>query len=408
MTNNKRLIGIFIFGIITLILSLRFFMQIQQIEVSFIQTIMVALLCFVVFSAMMYTVYKSHSVDMKRVDKLATKYELTMILYDLLKKLAHEEDTHSIYESILLAASKAIPSCEFGSIILSKDDKMVFEASFGFKHDYLQLIEFDVEETALYKNTEGKMDRAIIIPEILSINEEESTKEFVDILKKIGVDKIRSTISAPIFVGDINIGSINLDSTTSNCFDEQDIETLEIFALEVSKFVQLHRVNELNRKMSRYDDLTQIFNRGFCKKEIKQLIEKKTPFKIVSADLNRLKFINDEYGHDIGDQYLLSFVNITKLFIDEQVIFSRYGGDEFMLVFPQTDLLAVKVIMDDITNYLNTHLIEDNDKSITVSFSYGIASFPEDTVTYDDLLKIADARMYEAKSIYKGASINKI
>jgi len=401
MTNNKRLIGIVLFGIGLNFIMFRFFIQLLGIDVSFVQTMVLGLVNLVVLGALLFGIFKMHSVDVKRVDKLSSKYELTVILYDLLKKLANEEDTHSVYESILMAAAKAIPTCEFGSIILMHNEKMVFEASFGFNEDYLGLIEFDIAETALYKQTQGKMDRAILIPDILSINQEESSKKFVEVLKQIGVANIRSTIAAPIYVGDINIGSINLDSSVPNCFTEEDIETLELFGLEVSKFVQLHRISEMNRKMSRYDDLTKIFNRGYCKKEIKRLIKEQVSFVLVSLDLNRLKFINDEYGHDVGDNYLLTFVKMSKIFIQENVIFSRYGGDEFILVFPEADQLSVKVVMDDICNYMNTHSIDVIDQNIYVSFSYGIALYPEDSTAYDELLKLADARMYIAKNDYK-------
>lgn len=407
MRNRNRLIGILITGIILQVFLFYSYIAFLGVQISFIQVIILSAIGIVINGLIILTIYKSHAIDAERVNKLTSKYELTIILFNLLKGLSHEEDTHKIYESILKAAARAIPSCEFGSIILAKEGKMRFESSFGFNHDYLELVELDIENTALYKKTNGKMDHAIIVSDILSVNDANQDEENVRIFKKIGIDRIRSTITAPISVGNSVIGSINLDSSLADCFNEEDIETLEIFALEVGKFVQLHQMNELNRKMSRYDDLTKTYNRGYCKSEIKQLLAKGMPFSIVSIDLNRLKVINDAYGHDIGDVYLLTFVQITNIFIDKNVFFSRYGGDEFILIFPHADLVAIKVVLEDISNYLKMHPIEKNKELINVSFSYGIASFPEDTRTYDELLKIADGRMYESKNKYRESLLDK-
>lgn len=406
MKNINRLVGILCIGIILQVFLFYVYITLIGVQISILQIIVLCVIGIVINGIVITAIYKSHSVDADRVSKLTSKYELTIILFNLLKNLSHEEDTHKIYESILRAAAKAIPSCEFGSIILEKDNKMRFEASFGFNHDYLELVELDIEDTALYKMTNGKMDHAIIVSDILTVNDANMEEENIQIFRKIGIDRIRSTITAPISVGNSVIGSINLDSSLTDCFDEEDIETLEIFALEVGKFVQLHQMNELNRKMSRYDDLTKTFNRGYCKGEIKQLLEADKPFSIVSIDLNRLKVINDAYGHDIGDVYLLTFVQITNIFIDKNVFFSRYGGDEFILIFPHADLVAIHVVMEDISNYLKMHPIEKNEEQIKVSFSYGIASYPDDTRTYDELLKIADGRMYISKNKYKESQLN--
>lgn len=401
MQNMNRLVGIVFAGIAVQFFVLWAILSGFSFSVTFLHIFVLTISVLCINGIILLAVYKSHSVDTNRVKKLASKYELTIILFNLLKSLSHEEDTHKIYESILRAAAKSIPSCEYGSIILSRNGKMIYEASFGFNHEYLKIIELNLEDTALYKMTNGKMDHAIIVKDIINVNDKAENKDNIEIFKKIGIDKIKSTVSAPISVGDRVIGSINLDSIVQNCFDEEDIETLEIFALEVGKFVQLHQMNELNRQMSRYDDLTKTYNRAYCKGEIKQLIESKIPFHIVSVDLNGLKIINDAFGHDLGDVYLLNFVQITQVFIPQNVIFSRYGGDEFILIFPRTEILSIQVVMEDIAKYLKAHPVEKEGKTITISFSYGISSFPEETTSYDELLKIADAKMYEAKKHYR-------
>lgn len=335
------------------------------------------------------------------LNSLYGKYHTTVILYSLLKKLADVDEPKDIYKQILEAAVEAIPKASSGSVLMGKYGKMVFEASFGFDHDYLELVELDVRETSLYKLTDGKMDRPVIIPDVLSINDTQLEDGKIDMFKKAGTDKVRSSISAPIIIAKSVQGSINLDSTETNCFKERDIEILELFALEVGKFVQLHQALELNQTMSRYDALTEVYNRGYCKQLIKDLMEEETEFIVVSTDLNNLKEVNDMYGHDVGDKLIKSFVDNMRLFLPDDVIFARYGGDEFIFVFPGYEEVNALVVMDDAKNYFDNHSITDKGPLISVSFSYGLSSFPKESREYDVLLKNADERMYREKRNYK-------
>jgi diguanylate cyclase (GGDEF)-like protein len=196
---------------------------------------------------------------------------------------------------------------------------------------------------------------------------------------------------------------ISLDSTNVNEFDQDDVEILELFAFEVSKFVQMHETMELNLIMSRYDELTHICNRRYGREQLKRFIKMETPFVLVSVDLNNLKEVNDMYGHDVGDALIKCFVNNAKLFIGNDVVLSRYGGDEFWMIFPNHTALEARVILDDIKNYLLNQVIIKEGPPISVSFSYGLVEFPQEATNYDELLKIADQRMYENKRKHKVA-----
>lgn len=329
------------------------------------------------------------------------KHQLTSILYDLLKALADMENQNDVYKMVLDAAKKAIPSAKFGSVIMSNNGRFKFESSFGFKHEYLELIELNIEDTALYISTNGKMDKSVIISDILAINSGDIEKETIDLFLKAGVSKIRSTVSAPISIGKITVGCINLDSDRVNCFKKDDKEMLELFAYEVSKVVELHQTLELNKNMSRIDDLTKIYNRGYSNQIIKELIVDKKPFVLVSVDLDNLKVTNDVYGHDAGDRLIVNFVNNMKLFLPNEVLFSRYGGDEFVLIFEGKTVLEASVVMEDAKKFFEAYTIENDLAPIYVSFSYGVSSYPDETGTYDQLLKLADTRMYEQKRISK-------
>lgn len=335
------------------------------------------------------------------LNSLYGRYQTTVILYDLLKKLADVEEPKDIYQQIIEAAAEAIPTATAGSVIMGKYGKMIYEASYGFNHEYLELIELDIHDTALYKMTEGKMDKTVIVSDILTLSDHNKDDSKSDMFRKAGADKIRSSISAPIIIAKSVEGSINLDSTEPNCFKEKDKELLELFALEVGKFVQLHQTLELNQNMSRFDALTKIYNRGYCEQAIKELMFNDDKFILISADLNNLKEVNDMYGHEVGDLLITSFVNNMRLFLPDDVVFARYGGDEFIFVFPNYDELNALVVMDDASNYFDNHTIREQGPPVSVSFCYGVSQFPKESEDYDQLLKMADDRMYKQKRKYK-------
>ncbi len=350
--------------------------------------------------AYMFRDYSNLFLSFKRFDR---NHYTTTILYELLKELAGMENKEEIYHRILEAALEAIPSGSMGSILLKHDDYYIYESSKGFNHEYLELIQLKEEETSLYKLTDGKMDRTAVVKDIQMLNAGDIDEVQIDLFSKAGSNKVKSSITAPIKLKQHVIGMISLDSTNVNEFDQDDVEILELFAFEVSKFVQMHETMELNLIMSRYDELTHICNRRYGREQLKRFIKMETPFVLVSVDLNNLKEVNDMYGHDVGDALIKCFVNNAKLFIGNDVVLSRYGGDEFWMIFPNHTALEARVILDDIKNYLLNQVIIKEGPPISVSFSYGLVEFPQEATNYDELLKIADQRMYENKRKHKVA-----
>ncbi len=381
---------------------------ISYILIDQLQGIHLALLIFIVmianwiiFGSAVTLLVKRYFSAYSEIRDIYSKYQMNKILYDLLKVLASVEESEDFYSLILEAATKAIPKAKFGSIIMNDLGKMTFKAAVGFNMDYLELIEMDIQDTVLYRQTNGKMDRPIIVSDILAEDLSQIDERIVDLLSSSGVKKVRSTMSVPIIISNSVVGSINLDSDQENAFNHSDVESLDFFALEVSKFVRLHQIIDLNRTMSRYDELTGIFNRGYCRRLIRDLMQKESPFVLISTDLNNLKTVNDLHGHDIGDLLIKSFVNQVKLFLPDDYIFARYGGDEFVIVLPGLSSVEATVIMEDMSRFFNQYTIREADFPLTISFCYGLVCFPDESSSYDEVLKLADNRMYRQKRVYK-------
>jgi diguanylate cyclase (GGDEF)-like protein/PAS domain S-box-containing protein len=150
------------------------------------------------------------------------------------------------------------------------------------------------------------------------------------------------------------------------------------------------------------DYLTQIPNRrhfmNLAEIELRRAKRYHHPLSIVVIDFNGLKRINDTFGHLAGDRALSVFAKIVLQIIRDIDVMGRFGGDEFLLLLPETDLEHAYLVMDRIQEILASSPIFYGKKSFTLSISSGIASIDNWTDTLEDLLDRADKALYESRN----------
>ena len=151
------------------------------------------------------------------------------------------------------------------------------------------------------------------------------------------------------------------------------------------------------REISLTDDLTGAYNRRHAICSLRELFARSkrygTNFSLVYFDLNGLKKINDQHGHLAGDLLLRSVVNVCNKLLRESDMLFRMGGDEFMVICPDTDLKGAFVCAERMLAAVKSLTIVDQ----TVAFAYGTASSAEDYKDMDEMLRSVDASMYECK-----------
>jgi diguanylate cyclase (GGDEF)-like protein len=159
-------------------------------------------------------------------------------------------------------------------------------------------------------------------------------------------------------------------------------------------------------ELSIRDSLTNTYNR----RHLEEMLEKqfshahryKAPYSVMMIDLNLLKRINDEFGHTVGDQVLIHTVDVLQREVRTADSISRYGGDEFVVLLPQTPLTGALTAANRILLHCLSSPVSTLAGTIFLSLSIGIATWdPEQStakdITYDGLLKQADEAMYFAK-----------
>ena len=165
---------------------------------------------------------------------------------------------------------------------------------------------------------------------------------------------------------------------------------------------ELRRSNQLLLELAQTDPLTRLCNRRHLYEnlevEINRCVRSGNPIALIMADIDHFKHINDQYGHQAGDEVL---VRISDLLLGELRTYdlaARYGGEEFCLVLPETDLNAAIEVAERIRHKTEAMKLEAPMDREILTVSLGVAAFEDREGTIDDLIRLADDALYLAKN----------
>ena len=164
----------------------------------------------------------------------------------------------------------------------------------------------------------------------------------------------------------------------------------------------LKKANKHLHSASRTDPLTGLPNRrDLWEKmgdEIVRFHRSKSIFSIIMTDIDNFKLINDHYGHNAGDYVLTEIAKIFNSNCREQDKPGRWGGEEFLIILPDTKVQGAVILAEKIRNQIEAHDFIYNDIKIKSTMSFGINSYNE-VLTMGECLKVADEYMYQAKNL---------
>lgn len=152
------------------------------------------------------------------------------------------------------------------------------------------------------------------------------------------------------------------------------------------------------------DDVSGLYNTRMMYKVLDELIVvEKKDFALLFLDIDLFKNVNDDYGHLVGSRLLKDVSDIIRKEIRSNDFAFRYGGDEFVLILREGNKDLVYKVAERIQNKVKDQKFQINDKStISLSFSIGIAFYPDDAKTRNEIISFADSMMYESKKSGRG------
>jgi diguanylate cyclase (GGDEF)-like protein len=209
---------------------------------------------------------------------------------------------------------------------------------------------------------------------------------------------IRSVVYLPLSVTDRNIGSLILASREPNAYSDRQVRLLEKVALQIAAPVENAQLYARAEQKSRIDELTGLFNRRHFEERLKEEVSRHARygdvFSIFMLDLDNFKTYNDVYGHPAGDTLLSQIGEIIRSSVRSVDQAFRYGGDEFVVILPQTARDDAYVVAERVRDQVAGEMEK---KSLTVTCSIGLASYPAEGVISEDLVTGADTALYYAK-----------
>jgi diguanylate cyclase (GGDEF)-like protein len=209
-----------------------------------------------------------------------------------------------------------------------------------------------------------------------------------------GADKIEVPLSA----GDVTFGSLLLFGDDFEDEDRMTAVSLASHAVVALDNARLHRIVE---RQALVDGLTGLANRRQCEETLAAELLRLDRFggrlAVVVADLDWFKDVNDRFGHPSGDAVLREFGALLQETVRDVDLAGRWGGEEFMLILPGTDLVGGTQVAERIRVALASRIVLSADgSSIPVTASFGVSAKPPAT-TASELFSAADAALYEAK-----------
>lgn len=168
------------------------------------------------------------------------------------------------------------------------------------------------------------------------------------------------------------------------------------------KILTIEKLQEKLIDQNIHDHLTQLFNRRYgddvLRRESQKALSESTTLTIVIIDIDYFKQVNDTYGHQVGDSVLVKLSKILQSNIRSRDIAVRYGGEEFLLIFPDCTKEEASIIIESIKKDYTKDMTEVMNLKVGTTLSAGISSLPQDSVSIEEVLKYADDALYSSKN----------
>ncbi len=208
----------------------------------------------------------------------------------------------------------------------------------------------------------------------------------------------RAVLCLPISYGETLLGVLNIESRDENAFAPQDVLILNTLADLLATALHNSFVFQKLQQQSITDGLTGIKTRRFfweaLSSEWKRASRSGRPFSVVLVDLDKFKEVNDSLGHLEGDLVLARVGRLLEQKCRQSNVVARYGGDEFIILMPETGIEHAQVLAERLRLWLATDpMLEEHH----ITGSFGVASFPVHGFAIEDLIRVADAGMYVSK-----------
>jgi diguanylate cyclase (GGDEF)-like protein len=215
---------------------------------------------------------------------------------------------------------------------------------------------------------------------------------------------IKSVAVYPLMVKEETIGVMAVDSYSDFVhFPPEEVEIMAAIARQAAVIIENARLHEQVQQQAIADPLTGLYNHRHLYERLEQELARAKrshrPVAVLMLDIDSLKLVNDTYGHQVGDEALKLLASVLQSSCRAEDIVGRYGGDEFLIILPETDTAEAERIGERIQANLAARYLEREGKDgcVPIRMSMGVACYPNDATIMHELVDAADGALYRSK-----------
>jgi len=319
---------------------------------------------------------------------------------DALKKLSinltSSLDLPDVLDAVVSEAMRLIVNARDINIFLYKNHKLSFGAALDA--DGTRNKPWSKPRSSGLTNTVAREGESIIVENMQNH----------PLFQNVPQDWIGSIIGIPLKVGDTVVGVMNLSRSTNGGFSSSELRLLRLLSDQAAVAISNASLHQMISRQAYSDTLTGLPNRRALDERLEEEVvsarRNNYSFAVIMMDLDGFKAVNDTYGHAIGDDVLRLVFNQMGRGVRTTDFLARYGGDELTLILSQTDMSSAQIVSEKITEGMKKlkYKLPDG-RRLKIGISGGIALFPVHARNGSDLLRAADAALYQAKKYQRGS-----
>lgn len=337
-------------------------------------------------------------------EKLKERFFELLILYSLNKNLNLSIQLEDLLNTTINFLKDSLRIDEFCFMLLDNNRKVL-------KVWTADKATFEVAKDVTFNIGEGISGIVVQTGEPIMIQDVSKDSRFLYYKSKL--TNIGSFLSIPLKLSDNRIiGVLNIHKKEINAFKTDDRIFFSIIAQNLANAIERARLYEKVQKEAMHDDLTGLFTRRYffenCYREFSESVRFGKTFSIIIADIDHFKYFNDNYGHPAGDAILKELASILRTNVRHSDIVCRYGGEEFAILLPNTGKDGAVFTADKLRTLVETNLAEINKSKYIgkITITAGVATYPDDGNTVDEIISKADKFLYIGKVRGRNTVVN--